>query len=88
MKFDLNRNQCQLELRVLELEDSVALMSRVIGTITEMLGGLNRIAAHYADTVQSMLPVPVPRGVWPPADRVNAEPGAGGICPGDPPCDD
>lgn len=78
MKFDLNRHNARMELRIMELEDSVAALSRIIGTMTEMLGGLNRIAAHYADTVTGMLPIPVPHHVRPPAvTMVPGEPGAG-----------
>ena len=86
MRLDLTRNNARLELRVMELEDAVAAMSRVIAVMTDMLGGLNKIAAHYADTVASMMPLPsVGSSVPPPPSQVPGEFGAG-RCNGDCAC--
>lgn len=81
MRFDLNRHSARMELRVLELEDSVAAISRILATMTGMLGDLNRIATHYADTVSSLMPALPARSALPPPYRVGGEPGAG-RCPG------
>ncbi len=51
-------DQYSLELRVLELEDTVSLLATIMGTMTEMLGRLNEITGHYADTVLGALPGP------------------------------
>ena len=53
MEINLDRNDTRLELRVLELEDTVRAMASILGTMSEMLGHLNQIAGHYADTVVS-----------------------------------
>ena len=78
MRYDAEGDGMRLELRVLELEDTVAALTRVVGTMTELLGGLNRIAAHYADTVRTLLPLPgtLP-DAEPPVLLLGPEPGAG-----------
>lgn len=73
----MDRRGAHLELRVLELEDTVTAMTRVIGTMADMLSGLNGIAAHYADTVAALLPLPAVRQLRPPATEVLGESGAG-----------
>jgi len=65
VRIDAERDGARLELRVLELEDTVAAMARIIGTMTDMLGGLNKIASHYADTVAALMPMPVPQAIRP-----------------------
>ena len=81
MKFSVERNNAHLELQVLELEDTVA---QVVGMMGEMLGRLNEVAAHYADTVSSLLPL-LPRDAPQPVPLVSGEPGAG-RCAGDCAC--
>lgn len=49
MRIDIDNAQTRLELRVLELEDTVAMMATILGTMSEMLGALNGIVTHYAD---------------------------------------
>ena len=85
MKFDISRQNARMELRIMELEDSVAAMTKIIGTMTDMLAGLNRIAAHYADTVQAMLPLPAVSQLRAPAVIMTGDNGAGS-CRGDCPC--
>ena len=84
MKFSVERNDARLELRLLELEDTVAVMAQVVGMMGEMLGRLNEVAAHYADTVSSLLPL-LPRDAPQPVPLVSGEPGAG-RCAGDCAC--
>jgi len=45
-----------LEARVADLEDTVAALSSIVGTMTEMLHRLNGIASHYVDTVAALAP--------------------------------
>jgi hypothetical protein len=65
MRLSAQKDDARLELRVLELEGTVEAMARIIGTMTEMLSGLNRVAAHYADTVTALVPTPLLRAVQP-----------------------
>jgi hypothetical protein len=44
-----------LELRILELEDTVAALARITGTIVEMTGKLNEIADHYVTTLAGLM---------------------------------
>lgn len=44
-----------IELRLLDLEDTVTALTTIVSTMTEMLGRLNEIAGHYADHVTESL---------------------------------
>lgn len=65
MRLSAQRGAARLELRVLELEDTVEAMARVIGTMTEMLANLNGIAAHYSETVSLLMEQPTTRALRP-----------------------
>lgn len=43
-----------LELRVLELEDAVSMITRVLETVSVMLGGLNEISRVQATLIGSL----------------------------------
>jgi hypothetical protein len=56
MKFSRSSdNITTLELRVLELEDSIEALTHITATIVEMLGKLNEIADHYTDTLAHLM---------------------------------
>ena len=48
MKFFHSSTDTNLELRVLELEDTVEALTHITATVVEMVGKLNEIADHYA----------------------------------------
>jgi hypothetical protein len=51
MEFTAKYDDTRLEIRVLELEDTVAMMASIIGTMTEMLGKISQITDHCAETI-------------------------------------
>lgn len=48
----------KIELRVMELEDTVALLSRIIHTMSQMLGNLNKITAEQTDMISKIVAIP------------------------------
>jgi uncharacterized coiled-coil protein SlyX len=54
----------KLELRVMELEDTVALLSRIIHTMNQMLGNLNQITAKQTDMISEVIAA-LPEGSLP-----------------------
>lgn len=87
MRFDAERHGARLELRLLELEDTVHALTGIVGTMTDMLHRLNGITSHYVGTVTALtLTLPrADRPSQPPPTPVLAEPGAG-RCGGDCAC--
>lgn len=84
MKYSSTNEHARLEIRVLELEDTVAAMAIILSTMTEMLGKVNQIASHCADTILGVtgsIPGAVERSLplWPVASHPYAE---GGPCGG------
>lgn len=84
MKYEGTHYDTRLELRVLELEDTVGALTGVVQTMSEMLGALNQIAGHYADNfailAQALPGVPRRIPLWPVAavpypSPLGAEPG-------------
>jgi hypothetical protein len=78
MKYSSTNETARLEIRVLELEDTVAAMASIIGTMTEMLGKVNQIAGHCADTILGVtgsIPGAVERSLplWPVASHPYGE---------------
>ena len=69
MKHDGTYHNTRLELRVLELEDTVGALTGVVRTMSEMLGALNQIAEHYADNfsnlAQALPGIPRRIPLWP-----------------------
>jgi uncharacterized coiled-coil protein SlyX len=69
MKYEGTHHDTRLELRVLELEDTVAALTGVVQTMSEMLGALNQIVEHYADNftnlAQALPGIPRRIPLWP-----------------------
>lgn len=61
MQYSHRSDTSELEVRLLDIEQSVESLSRIVAMMTEMLGRLNVIAAHYADHALGALPSPVQR---------------------------
>lgn len=53
--FNYESQSARLELRIMELEDTMVAVIGVIKTMNEMLGTLNEITNHYADTLGGLL---------------------------------
>lgn len=95
MRLDTEHGDTRLEVRVLELEDTVALLGRITAAMADMLGRLSQIAEHYADTVTGLtaaLPDPnrCPIPLWPVGTTTEFSPcpdcsGAGPQCNAAPP---
>jgi uncharacterized coiled-coil protein SlyX len=45
----------KMELRIMELEDTVALLSRIIHTMNQMLGNLNDITSRQTDMIANII---------------------------------
>ena len=81
MRYDIEHRQSRLELRVMELEDTVATLSRIVRAAHEMLADTLSPAHEYAIRLGGLL-LSVPstspvRKMWPTV----ASPG-GGCCGG------
>lgn len=61
MRYTHRTERSELEVRLLNIEQSVESLTRIVATMTDMLGKLNLIAAHYADHALEALPSPVQR---------------------------
>lgn len=84
MKYNTTHGDTQLELRVLELEDTVATLCKIVSTMNSMIGTLNEAVSTYADTLGGLvlsLPSTVRKSlIWPTVAAL-AEPGCGRACP-------
>lgn len=81
MQFDIEHRQAKLELRILELEDTVATLIRILRTTHEMLQDTTLAATDYAARLGGMLlhlPSTAPRQMWPTISTlITGEKGAG-----------
>lgn len=55
MRFHHDSDTARLELRILELEDTVRVLTSITASIVEMTGKLNEIAEHYTNTLLGMI---------------------------------
>lgn len=53
--FNHESNSARLELRIMELEDTVAAVVGVIRTMSGLVSTLNEITNHYADTLGGLI---------------------------------
>lgn len=51
MKYTTTIHDTDIELRLLEAEESIESLTSIVSTMADMLGRLNEIANHYVDTV-------------------------------------
>jgi hypothetical protein len=51
MRYTLSHRDTDLEIRVLEIEDTLKSISSILGTMTDLIGMINQVANHCADTV-------------------------------------
>ena len=61
MRYTHRTETSELDIRLLNIEQSVEALTKIVATMTDMLGTLNLIAAHYADHALEALPSPVQR---------------------------
>ena len=78
MEFTAECDNTRLEIRVLQLEDTVAAMASIIGTMTEMLGKISQITDYCAETILGVtgaIPGTIQRVFppWPVASQPGAE---------------
>lgn len=55
MRFEHTSQTARLELRILELEDTVCALASITANIVEMTGKLNEIAEHYTNTLLGLI---------------------------------
>lgn len=82
MQFDIESRQAKLELRILELEDTVASLTRIARSLHEMLTDSTISATDYAARLGGLLltlPSTAPKRMWPTiaSTLMTGEPGAG-----------
>jgi hypothetical protein len=84
--FNYESHTAKLELRVLELEDTVATLTHIVKGLNDMMGHINEMMGHYADSLGGlMLALPtVARKLpmWPVASSPASPCGAGCGCAG------
>jgi hypothetical protein len=86
--FNYETQSAKLELRVLEMEDTVAALIGVVRTMNTMLGTMNEIVNHYADHLGGLmlaLPSTTSRlALWPTVASPAVPPHGGCRCAGNP----
>ena len=55
MQFNLEAHSARLELRVMELEDTTRAISGILKTMTAMIGSMNEMMNHYADSLGGLM---------------------------------
>lgn len=86
MQFSYEAHTAKLELRIMELEDTVKALALVAKTTADLISNLNEIMNHYADALGGvMLALPSRLPLWPvgshPAPS-QGNPGCSGYCTG------
>lgn len=55
MQINYEAHSAKLELRIMELEDTTRAMTLILKTMGEMIGSMNEMMNHYADTLSAMM---------------------------------
>ena len=76
MRFDLEHHQTRLELRILELEDTVATLSRIARTLHEAITGTLDTVHTHADRIGGLI-LALPTTASHPIARVYQDPATG-----------
>lgn len=76
MQFDLEHHQTRLELRILELEDAVATLTKIARTLHRALADTLDTAHAHADRIGGLI-LALPSTASPPIPRVYQDPGTG-----------